>query len=326
MASNISLPLEELVREIRARAHLGDERTIVLYGRPLPELAEYTTSQLIERVRELQGHLYAVDSRLDLYEVAADRAVMSAAAAVAMLVDADRIQLRDDGRWCLACEPFGKRYGLSAGERFESQPCAGFCSGVLVAPRVLATAAHCIRGVRPEDRGARLAKIRAVFGFRMQDEAAAATVMPSEYVYQPTRVMDIDPKADWILLELDRDVVGVPPACIRTKGRIADGAAVAVIGHPCGLPTKYAPGARVRANGSAAFFRADLDAFGGNSGSPVFGADWTVEGLLVRGAPDFVSDGAGTRALVIPVRNEQDDPPGEDCVRSTLFAAALERS
>src|SRR3712207_7230060 len=59
-----------------------------------------------------------------------------------------------------------------------------------------------------------------------------------------------------------------------------------------GLPTKIADGARVvRAN--ASFFEADLDTFGGNSGSPVFDARTnTVLGLLVRGATDYRARGS----------------------------------
>jgi hypothetical protein len=123
-------------------------------------------------------------------------------------------------------------------------------------------------------------------------------------------------------VRLDRAVAHAHVAPIRRSGRVADLTGVRILGHPCGLPIKYAPGGAVRGNNAKTFFRADLDAFGGNSGSPVFGDDWTVEGLLISGAPDFVADPECKcqRSLVIPVRDGTTDPPGEDCVRVTELA------
>jgi hypothetical protein len=60
-----------------------------------------------------------------------------------------------------------------------------------------------------------------------------------------------------------------------------------------GLPQKYAPAAKIRDN--------SLDTCGGNFGSPVFNAtDYKVEGILVRGENDFVSDGTCYVSLVCP--------------------------
>ena len=98
------LPLEVMLREIRARARTGDERTIVLYGRPLPEHAQIATAQLIAEVRELQGKQYLVDARRDLFEAGDE--VRAAAAAVAMLVEAKDLTEGGEG-WTLATRRFG---------------------------------------------------------------------------------------------------------------------------------------------------------------------------------------------------------------------------
>ena len=52
---------------------------------------------------------------------------------------------------------------------------------------------------------------------------------------------------------------------IRRTGTIPDNQAVHVIGHPVGLPMKFAAGATVRNNLPTAFFVANLDTYGGNS-------------------------------------------------------------
>jgi hypothetical protein len=78
------------------------------------------------------------------------------------------------------------------------------------------------------------------------------------------------------------------------------------------LPTKFADGAAVRNNQPDAFFVANLDTYGGNSGSPVFNSDThEVEGILVRGDADFVQHGNCQVSLVCPTTGCR----GEDCTR-----------
>src|SRR5205814_1482337 len=90
--------------------------------------------------------------------------------------------------------------------------------------------------------------------------------------------------ADWALIRLDRAVVGHQPLKINASGSIEKGTEIVVIGHPAGLPTKVAGNAAVRDASKEGFFVANLDTFGGNSGSAVFNAKTgQIEGILVRG-------------------------------------------
>ena len=67
------------------------------------------------------------------------------------------------------------------------------------------------------------------------------------------------------------------------------GEALTVIGYPSGLPLKVASGGRVRTVKSE-YYVTNLDTYGGNSGSAVFNStSGEVEGILVRGENDFVS-------------------------------------
>jgi hypothetical protein len=109
-------------------------------------------------------------------------------------------------------------------------------------------------------------------------------------------------------------------APVRRTGKIGDTQAVHVIGHPVGLPTKFAGGAAVRNNTPAAFFVANLDTYGGNSGSPVFNStSRQVEGILVRGETDFAMQGTCRVSLVCPTSGCR----GEDCTRTTEFTNLL---
>jgi hypothetical protein len=127
-------------------------------------------------------------------------------------------------------------------------------------------------------------------------------------------------RTDWALIRLTRAVVGRSPVAFRTAGKIAAAQKLFVIGHPCGLPQKYAPGASVRDNTPSAFFVANLDTYGGNSGSPVFNAtNNQVEGILVRGENDFVKSGSCFVSLVCPTSGCR----GEDVTRTSEWAAKV---
>jgi V8-like Glu-specific endopeptidase len=82
-------------------------------------------------------------------------------------------------------------------------------------------------------------------------------------------------------------------ARIREAGRVSDGQALHIIGHPTGLPAKFAGGGTVRDNHNRAFFVENMDAYAGNSGSPVFNSTThIVEGVHVRGKErQFVRQG-----------------------------------
>jgi V8-like Glu-specific endopeptidase len=91
-------------------------------------------------------------------------------------------------------------------------------------------------------------------------------------------------------------------AKIREAGTVSDGHALHIIGHPMGLPAKFAGGGTVRENRYRAVFIETLDAYPGNSGSPVFNSTThVVEGLLVRGKKDsFVKQGECFVSRVCP--------------------------
>jgi hypothetical protein len=101
---------------------------------------------------------------------------------------------------------------------------------------------------------------------------------------------------DYSIIRVDRAVSapGAVPLDIRRSGVVPLGEPVGVIGHPAGLPLKIAFGAQTQVyrNDASGYFVANLDTYGGNSGSPVFNAGTgVVEGILVRGALDYLNTG-----------------------------------
>ena len=228
--------------------------------------------------------------------------------------------MKQGSGWRLLTTEFGTDYQLCPQEPFRTQPLGCFCSGVLVGPDVIATAGHCITSAT------KMAATRFVFGFRMTSGSKARTQFPDDDVYAGKKIIGRQLTADgtdWALVQLDRPVVGRTPVPFRTSGKIGSTEKLFVIGHPCGLPQKFADGAEVKQNTNASFFSATLDTYGGNSGSPVWNAATkTLEGLLVRGQTDFVRVGTCNVSKVFPTTG----PQGEDVTRSTVWAAKVPKS
>jgi len=94
---------------------------------------------------------------------------------------------------------------------------------------------------------------------------------------------------DYALIKLDRPVTGRNPLRMSHNYPVV-GTEVTVIGNPSGIPTKVADGAQVRRT-QTGYFVANLDTYGGNSGSAVFNTDTLeVMGILVRGERDYIYD------------------------------------
>ena len=176
--------------------------------------------------------------------------------------------------------------GICAKERFSNQISAANCSGFLVADNKLVTAGHCIKGP------AQCSSYKWVFDYRVESSDQGKVTVPATSVYSCKKViatrLDSASKDDYAIIELDRPVTDRLPLKFRRSGKPSVGDSLVVIGHPTGLPTKIADGAKIRSL-SGKFFIANLDTYGGNSGSAVFNVQTEeVEGILVRGETDYV--------------------------------------
>ena len=94
---------------------------------------------------------------------------------------------------------------------------------------------------------------------------------------------------DYSIIRLDRPVLYRYPLLFREDNKKIDNSAeLLIIGHPSGIPTKIADNGRVLSNNSLHYFTTDLDAFAGNSGSPVINTNTgLVEGVLRFGERDY---------------------------------------
>lgn len=251
--------------------------------------------------------VYGKDNRVDLQFVT-NPLHRELAHSVAAHISKDKIGA--DGT--LRASTIGSSMGLCKSERFVDQINPARCSGFLVGEDLLVTAGHCVTG--PSDCE------RYAWVFDFSDDTKKVDLDKSVYNCKEiiSRELSSSTKMDYALIRLDRKVNDRSALRFRTKGEISDNAPLVVIGHPSGLPVKVADGANVRNADNDVFFVANLDTFGGNSGSPVFDSvNGVVEGILVRGENDYITvseNGVSCRKVFTCA---DDECRGEDVTRIT---------
>ena len=283
-----------------------------------------TATSAIAEVRDARI-IYGVDNRVEPFEASALQRQLSKSTAGMI----QSIKVVKDGAYSvLPPSTIQMDMGLCKEERFVDQPSAVICSGFLVAPDLLVTAGHCI----PNQK--RCEEMSWVFDYHVKKDTNRADVMvANEKIYKCAQVIEAklenlaDDKKDYALVRLDRPVTDRKPLKFRTAGKISEAQELFVIGHPSGLPTKVASEAKVFDNTAAGYFETNLDTFGGNSGSAVFNAQsGTIEGILVRGAKDYVKDGRCIRVNNAPEDIEGQPALGESVSRITDIKALGNRN
>jgi len=260
--------------------------------------------------------IYGIDNRSDVMSYRGRRVVDVSRSTVA-LVKSENLA-KSGVQFTLQGETFKEKFNLCSGERFADQPAAAFCSGFLVGENKIVTAGHCVTTQATCD------DVRFVFDYKMKNSRQSQLQFAESQVYSCKKVLGWkkdDVGADFAIIELDRPVVGRRPLKLSDNSGLRRKTEVLVIGHPSGLPTKITDGASVRnIQTEGGYFVANLDTYGGNSGSAVFNArTLEVEGILVRGEKDYETDEDLGCRRSFKVGNE--DGRGEDV---TLISQVVE--
>ena len=225
----------DLLKELRAREAKANNVPVDTSPQPSDELSEFDDATIAGVLKANQKVIYGMDDRVDVFQLSAGPALDDVQSVVALFRDAN-VTDNGNGTSTLRTQNFGTAHNLCAGERFRDQPVGAFCSGFLVAPDIIATAGHCVTA-------ANVTTIRFVFGFRMRNATTAETVINNGEIYRGVALLgreEVGTGPDWALVRVDRAVTNHRIAPIRRDGRVGDNQALHVIGHPTGLPTKFA--------------------------------------------------------------------------------------
>jgi V8-like Glu-specific endopeptidase len=175
-------------------------------------------------------------------------------------------------------------------ERFNNQPSVSYaCSGFLVGPDLLVTAGHCsTHGVEIRNETDKYCEAYTwMFDYRADSDISKVenkNIYRCKEIIYAVATEDGVNSHDFALIRLDRPVLDREPLKIASK-ELRKNDTVTMMGFPMGLPLKFTNNARVFEPSVGRSFLTNLDAFSGNSGSPVFNARDEVVGVLVAGNP-----------------------------------------
>jgi len=262
---------------------------------------------------DMTSLIYGRDNRMEYYQLPTQH--RAKADAVAVMLSSSLLTRRGSNYDVYTGFKFRDAVNLCTSEPYRDQPAPGECSAFLVGPNTIATAGHCISS-------STCSGTAFVFGFRLDSATSTRSTVPSSDVYFCSSVIArATSSSDYALVRVDRTVTGRTPLPVRTNGTVPTGTPLVLAGHPYGIPLKIAPGGTVRENYATDWFGANLDSYGGNSGSPVINAtNGVVEGILVRGNNDFVRSG---RCYVSATCPDTGCPGFEEATRATRWAGYI---
>lgn len=260
--------------------------------------------------------IYGEDNRLQYYQVRrAD--VREVADSTAAMIRNSALTVKEDGTTEIKADTYQKRVGLCSSESFANEPAGAFCSAFLVGEDLMATAGHCIDPVR-------CLQSSFVFTYRMSEQNQAPQSVQSSEVYRCQKVLVREQTGaqDYALVRLERPVRGHRILTLA-QASVREGEGLFTVGHPAGIPTKVTESGVVR-RVSNGYFTANLDTYGGNSGSAVFNQNTLeVVGILVRGESDFVYDKVNKCSM--SNRCEETGCRGEDVTHISYITEALKK-
>jgi V8-like Glu-specific endopeptidase len=202
--------------------------------------------------------------------------------------------------------------GVPLGEKeaFYNEFSIGEATAFFIGKKLALTAAHVVCDENSDQLDLnKIKNLRLIFGFQMIQENQCKTIFEKKSVYKIKNVVAHNYDRgirnrdsfwqDWALIKLARPVEDLIPLKLNFCSQYTKGMKLYMLGFPFGQPEKFTGNGKITSvsgNDGDKYFQADLDAFKGGSGSPVFNDKHEVIGILCSGHDDLelVSDYRGS--------------------------------
>jgi len=273
-----------------------------------------------------QKTLYGADDRQETY--LASKKIQQIAAAVVALIPKEKLKKDPKTQQYQFTEVSRLSDGdMCNSERFAQQPSVAGCTGTLVAKDLVMTAAHCVDDVKT-GTGPIYDKYWVVFGYQMYNNKQWKTHYSEQDVYEIKENVikpnyDVQIFRDEALVRLKRVVADHhQPLSLSAVRQYKVATELTMIGYPLGLPQKVTNHGHIVRRNDDGDYVSDVDAFHGNSGSPVFVTSSLASdrpqlvGVLSFGEPDTRLD--NQRQCKVSHRCEQAELKSYACQGETI--------
>lgn len=244
--------------------------------------------------------IYGDDNRVEV--INAPLKVETLAQSVFILTQKYKIIKQEAGN-VLYTRHYGHSFKLCNDEPFYEQPSFGHCTGFLINEDTAVTAGHCL-----SEEGCRSMSI--VFDYKVDKNGKVNQVISDDKIFNCKEVIKTEKNnnLDYTVFKLDKKTSR--RGLIFSNDSLNLNQEVSILGAPSGLPLKYSDQGIIRTINDNTF-KASLDSYGGNSGSPVFNTTTLeVVGILLGGEDDFIKD--QKQNCYRSNRCDQDKCSGED--------------
>ncbi|MGZ3634056.1 MAG: trypsin-like serine peptidase [Parachlamydiaceae bacterium] len=290
----------------------------------------------IDRTNREKALYTQIDHRKNLFELNINPEIKRQAESVGCLIEVKHLQTANSEREYITLNQTHSLKDRIAQQRnfddsFQDEPSLGTGTAFFVGGpnnNLVLTAGHCVCKEKtsiedPEFKE----KMRLVFGFTMQSKGNCNLNIQKNKVCKIKKVVDFSKNAmgDWALLELEEPLTHIHPLKMDFKNLVSEQQNIYMLGHPCGLPLKLTEcgSVQVAGDGENRGFQAKIDAFAGNSGSPIFDKETKkVIGILIEGNEDYDSNSTGVS--LHHVEDKEVQKWGyEECQRTTSLPQAI---
>lgn len=270
------------------------------------------------------------NNRLNLYESGVLPEAKKRSDSIACLVKKDLLALvknRDKGTYEMGKVRTLKVRIHGFQGQFQDEISPGVGTAFLVGDRLALTAGHCVcREETDELDTDKIQKTRLIFGLTMLDASQISPIIKDRVckILKVVKYARNEGEGDWALVELKKHPKDVSPLPIDFTNVVQKSLRIYMLGHPSGLPMKFTGNGKVVENHpkqQTTQFEAAIDAFAGNSGSPIFNEKThKVIGILVAGRVDYEYDRATRTIATHRVTQQEINEEGyEKCQRITVL-------
>lgn len=225
--------------------------------------------------------IYGRDDRRFIAKNQTSELVKKSARSILGLMRTENSYTEKDGTLVINAETLMSKYSVCSSSQYADETHASSCTAFLVAPDVVATAAHCVKTV--EDCK------KSVWAFNYTSGGSQVRIKAQDVV-KCTEILatKTDNNQDYTFFKISKKISDRPILEFQREYEPTKKDDLMILGHPFGMPMMLTDNVKVKTQIGHFKVIIKADTASGNSGSPVINkANGKVVGIFLNGDPDF---------------------------------------